>query len=96
MEGGDRMIEVGIRYMARRVYAERLRKRRRELDLTQADIAGILGVSVGLVSAWERRAILTPIRFVRTLERVLGMEPGELLELWARANQERSGEAMPS
>jgi transcriptional regulator with XRE-family HTH domain len=96
MEGGDRMLEVGTRYMARRAYAERLRRRRRELDLTQADIAGILGVSVGLVSAWERRATLTPIRFVRTLERVLGMAPGELLELWARANQERSGEVVPS
>lgn len=90
------MLEVATRYAARRAFAERIRRRRRELDLTQADVAGILGVSVGLVSAWERRAVLTPIRFVRTLERVLGMAPGELLELWARANQERGGEAMTS
>lgn len=88
------MLDVATRYTARRALADRIRRRRRELDLTQADVAGMLGVSVGLVSSWERRTGFMPVRFVKPMERILGIVPGDLLELWAHANQERSREAM--
>lgn len=85
------MTKTCERYQARRRFAEMIRRRRRELDLTQEAVAGVLGVSKALVSAWERRSVLVPLRFIRTLETLYGYAPGDLLEAWAEANQERVG-----
>ena len=58
---------------------EVIRKRRKELNLTQEQIATLLGVSAPAVNKWENGNSYPDITLLSPLARVLGIDINELL-----------------
>lgn len=58
---------------------ERLRKARKKLKKTQAEIAGELGKTQPTVTAWESDQTLPHTADVRAVARAYGLKPEQLL-----------------
>ena len=58
-----------------------IRQRRRELDLTQQDVARRIGVSLPYISHLEKNKRHPSAKIIVNLANVLGLEPGELFLL---------------
>ena len=76
---GHELALLGGRIFTRQEFARRVRARRRQLGLTQKELAAILGVHVSMVSQTERAlrgsALRTQIRFVKALGGTLPRVP---------------------
>jgi transcriptional regulator with XRE-family HTH domain len=63
------------------VFARRLRRARRDVDLTQSLLAEQVGVSQSSVDAWERGRCLPRARMIPLLAEVLGISVDDLFGL---------------
>jgi DNA-binding XRE family transcriptional regulator len=69
-------------------FAQLLRGRRRDLDLTQAELAGALGVSQHLVSYWEGGNVVPSLDRLVDVADALGLDIHDLVS--AAVSQRRS------
>ena len=78
---------------------EKLKARRKELKMTQKDIAGRLGISYQAYSAWERRVKQPSKEKVKQLEQILDVPTGyftelEIVRLYNALSDEGKGQAL--
>lgn len=59
--------------------ANMIKMRRRDLGLTQADLAAVAGVSLGLIGMWERGEILPPPGRIQKLAELLDVDEKALV-----------------
>ncbi len=67
------VIEYTVSRYPARSYGERIRQRRMELELTQVDLANLLGVSEMSVVGWEKGRAQPCPEYQRKLSSVLGV-----------------------
>ena len=71
-----------------------IRVHRKGLNLTQGQLALLLGVSPGMVAQWERAELSPPVARSKTMAKLMGLgEAGFQAELSAYRGQVRRGVA---
>lgn len=59
-------------------FAAKLRGKRAEADITQTELAGVLGVSPASVARWEDGATVPNFKMIFDISEVLGCTPNDL------------------
>ena len=77
----------GPRSEEKREIGRRVAAARRRVGMTQAQLAGKLGISVKTVQTWER-GLANPYRRVQALESALDLRPGSLLTIEGHGTQQ--------
>lgn len=66
--------------MGKQTLGEKIAQLRREKQLTQAELAKMMGVTDKAVSKWERNLSCPDVSSIPRLAEILGLSPGELIE----------------
>lgn len=72
------MVDVNKKFLEE--LGERIASRRKELGLTQSDLAAHFDCSQSMIAAYENGTRRLPVSFLPKLSRILGVSVGELLD----------------